>query len=906
MTSLCNQVAQSNCCPSVRASLADQYSHLTQHRIHGTLLPSVYSGPLVSPHIKGILTPNRQEQVFVRKDDVTMKRSVLRLLFLVSAISAAQMPRLAAQVSARANSTTTPAAQTAPQADSQAVSSPPAVVPALPVPRLLKFSGVVKDDAGSPRTGVVGLSFSVYKDQQGGSALWMETQNAELDAQGNYTVLLGSTKSEGMPLDLFSTGESRWLGVKVELNNEAEQARVLLVSVPYALKASDSDTLGGKPASAYLLATEATSGTVSTQAAAQSAAGATTSSTGGAKNAAPPTTTSNYIPMFTSSSGALGNSALYQATNGNIGIGFTSPNAKLLIAAPTGGAVLNATNLNDQDMQIILSTPGASDKHTYFGTSTTTNLTLGVGGTEKMRITNAGNVGIGYSSPTNARVVIGAPVGGAVINSSNLVDQDMFITLSAPGASDKHAYFGPSTPTNLTLGVASTEMMRITNAGRVGIGTSTPAATLDVNGSVNASSFTSTNGFGGSSPTGFGVYGDSITPYPGSAGVLGYTGTSFSTTYLTEAGIATAGVWSDSSAAGSGVPVSLFATGDDVYAAAFINSGADYPAVFVDNSSGTALEAEAATGYGVSASTSSGTGVYGGTSSGGDGVEGYSSGLSSQQAGVLGVGNTASGTYGAYNIYSGVWGDTGTSSTTVSPAWAIGVLGTADDGHAGVFLNNSSSWATMYVGNSGTGGTGLFKTLTASTPTGTCGFGGNGDLTCTGQVKTLASTNGGARKLETYAMQSPENWMEDFGSGTLQSGVAVVNIDPAFEETVSQSADYHVFITPNGDSKGLYVSRKSAGSFEVHESSGGTSSLSFDYRIVAKRRGYEAQRLTDVTERFNAEQRPLNRLKGQATAAPSRPAPSPLLPKTHSTPTKRLPPGAQNSAARKVASAIHP
>jgi hypothetical protein len=41
--------------------------------------------------------------------------------------------------------------------------------------------------------------------------------------------------------------------------------------------------------------------------------------------------------------------------------------------------------------------------------------------------------------------------------------------------------------------------------------------------------------------------------------------------------------------------------------------------------------------------------------------------------------------------------------------------------------------------------------------------------------------------------------------------------------------------------------------FEVRESGGGTSSLSFDYRIVAKRRGYEAQRLTDVTERFRAE-----------------------------------------------------
>jgi hypothetical protein len=135
-------------------------------------------------------------------------------------------------------------------------------------------------------------------------------------------------------------------------------------------------------------------------------------------------------------------------------------------------------------MWVTLTAPGASDKYAFFGPSTATNLTLGVGLQEMMRITSAGNVGIGYKSP-GSRLVIGAPSGGGVINASNLVDQDMWILLSAPGASDKHAYFGPSTATNLTLGVGLAEKMRITSAGRVGIGTSTPAATLDVNGSLN-------------------------------------------------------------------------------------------------------------------------------------------------------------------------------------------------------------------------------------------------------------------------------------------------------------------------------------------------------------------------------------------------------------------------------------
>ena len=60
----------------------------------------------------------------------------------------------------------------------------------LSTPRWVQFSGVVKDSLGSPRAGVVGLTFALYQEQEGGSALWLETQNVALDEQGRYTVLL--------------------------------------------------------------------------------------------------------------------------------------------------------------------------------------------------------------------------------------------------------------------------------------------------------------------------------------------------------------------------------------------------------------------------------------------------------------------------------------------------------------------------------------------------------------------------------------------------------------------------------------------------------------------------------------------------------------------------------------------
>src|SRR5207244_5347499 len=86
--------------------------------------------------------------------------------------------------------------------------------------------------------------------------LWQEVQNLELDTQGRYVTLLGAGSREGLPIEMFASGEPRWLGVRAQLPDEAEQPRILLLSVPYALKAADAETLGGKPLSAFVLAPE--------------------------------------------------------------------------------------------------------------------------------------------------------------------------------------------------------------------------------------------------------------------------------------------------------------------------------------------------------------------------------------------------------------------------------------------------------------------------------------------------------------------------------------------------------------------------------------------------------------------------------------------------------------------------
>src|SRR5437899_3857733 len=217
------------------------------------------------------------------------------------------------------------------------------------VPRLVKFSSTAKDQLGHAPTGVVGVTFAIYKDQEGGAALWMETQNVQLDEQGHYAVLLGATKNEGLPVELFAAAEPRWLGVQLNLPGEVEQPRVLLVSVPYALKAADAESLGGIPASAYALATTDTStgsGASGTGASGGSAKGASGAGGAGTQLTKPRqstaqttgTGTTNLLAKWMDNAGTLGNSLIFD--NGtNVGIGTTSPLGPLHLAR-AGGAPL--------------------------------------------------------------------------------------------------------------------------------------------------------------------------------------------------------------------------------------------------------------------------------------------------------------------------------------------------------------------------------------------------------------------------------------------------------------------------------------------------------------------------------------------------------------------------------------
>ena len=184
------------------------------------------------------------------------------------------------------------------------------------VPSVIKYTGVLADTDGKPLTEPVELSFSLYKTEQGGAALWMESQRVEPDKQGNYTVTLGSTTAAGLPTTLFAAGEARWLGVQI--SGQTEQPRVMLLAVPYAMKAGDAETLGGLPASAFMQM-GAVSNNVSIAISSPSTP-ATTTLAGTPPSASNVTTTGGTvgtIPVFTTATN-IQNSILTQS--GNVGV----------------------------------------------------------------------------------------------------------------------------------------------------------------------------------------------------------------------------------------------------------------------------------------------------------------------------------------------------------------------------------------------------------------------------------------------------------------------------------------------------------------------------------------------------------------------------------------------------------
>ncbi len=165
-------------------------------------------------------------------------------------------------------------------------------------------------------------------------------------------------------------------------------------------------------------------------------------------------------------------------SSGNIGIGTSSPSSHLTLH---GNMRFNTTNADGNEQRALFNVGGSADPFSitgYKADATTVGMVLNSGGVSYF---NGGNVGIGTSSPSQKLHVDG------IIASQNSAQGTGLLQLQGYGNT---AYINHTGSSNLhfRMGSGFTTRMTLTNAGNLGVGTSSPSEKLEVAGNIKVGS----------------------------------------------------------------------------------------------------------------------------------------------------------------------------------------------------------------------------------------------------------------------------------------------------------------------------------------------------------------------------------------------------------------------------------
>ena len=168
-------------------------------------------------------------------------------------------------------------------------------------------------------------------------------------------------------------------------------------------------------------------------------------------------------------------------SSGRVGIGTSSPSAQLHVSSPNSAAFVRITSGNSSTALLDLGKENDLDGG-RIAYDANNNLLFQTASTEKLRITSAGNVGIGTSSPATSLHISAASPRITFTDTDTGVDHRINADSGAGNLAFDVDINSESSAPSCIFNIKGSEKLRIKSDGNVGIGTTSPTSLLNVNG----------------------------------------------------------------------------------------------------------------------------------------------------------------------------------------------------------------------------------------------------------------------------------------------------------------------------------------------------------------------------------------------------------------------------------------